>query len=524
MTTTIKYINTMRGIALFCFLILSLAASSQRQRTVMIPTDSLPVSGDIIQRKDGKWLPRSISEFYNDLADSVSNVRAPMGYIDITTLGAIGNGLFDNTALFEQIFATAGNYYIPEGVFIVSYDSLSTKNGSAAADRGIVVASNTRIRGAGMYKSIIKQTGVNNTDITGSTLYSVFNCTNKNNCEFTDFAIEGENLLGQDLVDNSTGEESKGIFFWQGSKNNIVERCRFDYIWGHGVVDFTSPIYGGGYTTVRNCRATYNSKNGFNMNGDYLVFTGNYGAYNGFTLIEASTSYAIIAHNTALYNRTRGMAIGGFVSSSEASTRGWGNRIHGNYCAFNALEGIGLNDGTKYADVSGNTCIQNNIGIQVTGTINPAVGNSIHDNIIVSNGGTATSPIGIYVTQPDTRVYNNKIINTGITGYEQKFGILLGATISGVKIWGNDVSGHTLNDYYFNNSVTDGYFDHSLNPSATVRLGTSNTFTHYSGGSGSPEGVIAAPVGAVYRRTNGGASTTLYVKESGSGNTGWVAK
>lgn len=46
--------------------------------------------------------------------------------------------------------------------------------------------------------------------------------------------------------------------------------------------------------------------------------------------------------------------------------------------------------------------------------------------------------------------------------------------------------------------------------------------TDYSG-SGSPEGVVTAIVGSTYRRTNGGASTTFYIKESGSGNTGWVA-
>jgi hypothetical protein len=43
-------------------------------------------------------------------------------------------------------------------------------------------------------------------------------------------------------------------------------------------------------------------------------------------------------------------------------------------------------------------------------------------------------------------------------------------------------------------------------------------------GSGSPEGVVSAAVGSMYSRTNGGAGTTLYVKESGTGNTGWVAK
>lgn len=43
-------------------------------------------------------------------------------------------------------------------------------------------------------------------------------------------------------------------------------------------------------------------------------------------------------------------------------------------------------------------------------------------------------------------------------------------------------------------------------------------------GEGTPQSVVTAPVGTLFVRTDGGASTTLYVKESGTGNTGWVAK
>ena len=46
----------------------------------------------------------------------------------------------------------------------------------------------------------------------------------------------------------------------------------------------------------------------------------------------------------------------------------------------------------------------------------------------------------------------------------------------------------------------------------------------WTNGTGSPEGVVTAPVGSLYSRTDGGADTTLYVKESGTGNTGWAAK
>lgn len=56
-----------------------------------------------------------------------------------------------------------------------------------------------------------------------------------------------------------------------------------------------------------------------------------------------------------------------------------------------------------------------------------------------------------------------------------------------------------------------------------MRFGGSTGQTIQFGG-GSPEGVTASPPGSLYLRTSGGAGTTLYVKESGTGNTGWVAK
>lgn len=43
-------------------------------------------------------------------------------------------------------------------------------------------------------------------------------------------------------------------------------------------------------------------------------------------------------------------------------------------------------------------------------------------------------------------------------------------------------------------------------------------------GEGSPEGVVTANQGCLYLRTDGAAATTLYVKTSGTGNTGWTAK
>lgn len=42
-------------------------------------------------------------------------------------------------------------------------------------------------------------------------------------------------------------------------------------------------------------------------------------------------------------------------------------------------------------------------------------------------------------------------------------------------------------------------------------------------GTGSPEAAVTAAVGSVYRRTDGASGTVFYTKETGAGNTGWIA-
>ena len=52
--------------------------------------------------------------------------------------------------------------------------------------------------------------------------------------------------------------------------------------------------------------------------------------------------------------------------------------------------------------------------------------------------------------------------------------------------------------------------------------GDTETVRVYSG-VGTPEASVAAGVGSLYMRTDGGSDTSVYRKESGSGDTGWVA-
>lgn len=103
-----------------------------------------------------------------------------------------------------------------------------------------------------------------------------------------------------------------------------------------------------------------------------------------------------------------------------------------------------------------------------------------------------------------------------------------------------------VNLYFANNKADDGV---SINPIAqyeALRAGATVSYWDKSdtgrvfqrsdqiyvgagaaaiySGPGTPETFVTAAVGSLYLQTNGGANTTLYVKESGTGNTGWVAK
>lgn len=64
----------------------------------------------------------------------------------------------------------------------------------------------------------------------------------------------------------------------------------------------------------------------------------------------------------------------------------------------------------------------------------------------------------------------------------------------------------------------------SLGAATPVAVGGNDGSTRLFTGSGTPESVVTAPIGSIYMRTDGGAATSMYVKESGTSNTGWVGK
>ncbi|MCB1249304.1 MAG: hypothetical protein KDB36_07845, partial [Acidimicrobiales bacterium] len=89
--------------------------------------------------------------------------------------------------------------------------------------------------------------------------------------------------------------------------------------------------------------------------------------------------------------------------------------------------------------------------------------------------------------------------------------------------WGNYIIGNGAGSIIYTNTSTI-----AVGMSYESTTANANPLSFSSGaailsGSSSPEGAVTAKVGSLYMRSDGSTGTTLYVKESGTGNTGWVA-
>jgi len=106
----------------------------------------------------------------------------------------------------------------------------------------------------------------------------------------------------------------------------------------------------------------------------------------------------------------------------------------------------------------------------------------------------------------------NPWIENNATGLSVASGVLRSGVIGGT------ITGNTT-DVASAAAATEFVFL-STNTTGTTRW----SLGYVLRGSGTPEGAVAAPVGTLYLRTDGGANTSMYSKESGTGTTGWAAK
>jgi hypothetical protein len=387
-----------------------------------------------------------------------------------TVTGAQLKWCTDDTTSVHSAFAALtaaggpGTLHFSSGNYCVSAKSQHTFVGKT-------------VEGDGMWQSNIWQIGP--VAYTSATYYSAVVIDNgSSGVTFRNIGFEGTNAKGE--LGSDGMYQSDGLFVCSGVPNDYSSYCnsnsgitditvsnsRFDHQWGEGFhVPGTGTSVGQqvNNVTVLNSLAQYNGWDGFNPGiYDRLTFVGNTALYNGVAGAEiANYGSANVTGNTASWNRNVGLAVGGLGSAATGSSAVITGNIanhNGNGSTVNTM-GVGISVAT-YQDsvtVSGNTTKQNHyIGIFVESTgLNALVsGNNVSSNGITSaNNGS----FGIYVDGSNVTVSTNLVYDEGITGFQQKVGIAVTGSKSGVNVLNNVASG-TNNDYNFGASITSSYY------------------------------------------------------------------
>jgi len=156
---------------------------------------------------------------------------------------------------------------------------------------------------------------------------------------------------------------------------------------------------------------------------------------------------------------------------------------------------------------SGISGTYNAIAISTTGVNCTITGNTFLNNYTTGDGN------GFQLSNANAVTMTGNLFKNCAVPIRQSIG-----TIDKLMLSGNTTTGTTgskslqIFTTVTNINAFDNLFDkHSDSPINII-------------GSGTPESVESAVIGSSFRRTDGGAGTSFYIKESGTGSTGWVAK
>lgn len=179
--------------------------------------------------------------------------------------------------------------------------------------------------------------------------------------------------------------------------------------------------------------------------------------------------------------------------------------------------------------ILGNNLRNCNITIENFGT---PVGVPIFGDIDVSHNRVALDGIAVSYGISVPGMVGTRVVTNAITGAVVSSIYISPITNQAVIVMGNITTklgseasvGLTIaNTSAFRPIVVDNQFINGA-PSAPYPVsGTIGAIRIYTS-TGDPNGTASGPVGSIYLRADGGAGTSLYVKETGTGNTGWVAK
>lgn len=464
--------------------------------------------------------------------------RVHQGEINIAWYGAVGNGATDSTAAIQAAIDTGLPIMMPAGTFMITNTLRVKSNGQV-------------IRGSGRFVTILRNSANANPLLhfgdnldPKATGYAL-------SCAARDFTVEGNALSSEGVAFLGPQDD---VATWGGaSRACLLEGVRVSGI-GSGpalrVSAWTPTVMGCEFWNskkgikigqqVYSGRFIANYISGHAEEGIYcdvpaskasaILFSGNVVQWCGSPvgMIVLSGGGALTFHNT--YAEVANAGCNAVWKLSNTSTNVTIDGVHfSSGTGEHAIDVIATD--IKHCTIR-NIQIFGNVrrGVYITGTLPITTIDSVRQP-------SGTSGVALI---DDQSVRKQTFINNAPMGIEMGSAKIKSLTSTNAITIADTATGQTQ---WF---VKDGYAYFGSGTTApnigasgsylSVRQGTNEGFIQAAGvllgasnigiryGTGSPEGVVTAPVGSFYARSDGGPGTTLYVKESGTGNTGWAAK
>lgn len=441
--------------------------------------------------------------------------------LDVTTFGAVGDGSHDDTtAIQAAINATLGGtpaagvsatrtaaapVFLPAGTYKIT---APLQVYSAQGFQLVGVGDGSRIAVSGNLTYAL--------DVNGSYFGT-----------FADFAIIG--LTSADSVTTAFGLNWSSTVAQRSSTINSLHRLNvrdLKYVTAYGLGIDSSNVQVD-QTGVYHCNA-YGQWSAGETTWWQTGFASGSGT-NGNILNHTYTSCCAVVHRYNVWANACNVTVNGMcVGNGEVDFRQSGGRplhVHGvrseaSQRLFAQQGGSTLTSWASLADVlfvadaiaADNQFIQVRYAgtVQLTGiTVDAQAAAPV---VYINNGNTL--PVQITAAGLCTRnTLGNLFVSAGasspasvtVSGYTQiDSGTII---VDRVSFWSKLFSAYTASALP------------TFNQGLILGAGTIQELS----GSGTPEAAVTAPVGSTFRRSDGGTGTSLYVKETGTGNTGWVA-
>jgi hypothetical protein len=256
--------------------------------------------------------------------------------------------------------------------------------------------------------------------------------------------------------------------------------------------------------TIRNVGTTAKPAPGFRINPPNATGTCT-GTVNGMTVTGATKSGILLHSGTWIYNacRSNGNATNGFETFRASNGQIIDATLNACEAIGNGLSGVGV-DNTGYPGAVYRVSVVGGLfkgnagrGIIIRGGQDCKV-------VAATLGPNGSGLAQVQVDGSAARVLvADNVIPAG------SIGVSIDASVVDATVSDNQISGLVTTP---------------LSLAAPVRVGGAGGVASDYIGTGVPEGVLAARVGSRYSRLDGSAGAAFYVKETGTGNTGWAAK